>query len=483
MDSKRNQVLMAAAAIIASGVLLFWGTGLEPRWWMMWLAPLPVLLVSPRLPGRGAFATAVVAWSLGGLNMWRYFLSVSGGPNPGIGKFVLPLIAIVTPACIFGLAVVLWRAFARRGALWRATLALPAVWVAHEYLLGFFWPHGTWGSLAYTQVDFLPFLQLASVTGVWGMSFVLLCVPAAVAAVIAGAGAGRTKQRFSGAVAVMFAAVLLFGWVRLQSSPEAESVTVGLISSDAPQNLFPQKPDQTARLIAAYIDQIKSLAKQGAQVIVLPEKVGIVLDPDSTAELDQLLGNAAQETGSEIVVGVSRKSSSDKWNEARVYSPQGGAPLFYEKEHMLPAFESGFKVGSKRVSFNEPSGKWGVAICKDMDFPALSRQYGKDGVGLMLVPAWDFVRDGWLHGRMAVVRAVESGFSIARSPKQGVLTLNDDRGRVLAERSTSGVNFATLVASVPVRNDDTLYRHWGNWFAWLALAVLGWLLISAYKAA
>ena len=54
-----------------------------------------------------------------------------------------------------------------------------------------------------------------------------------------------------------------------------------------------------------------------------------------------------------------------------------------------------------------------------MDFPRLSREYGKDGAAVLLVLAWDFSDDGWLHGRMAILRGVESGFSIARAPKQG----------------------------------------------------------------
>ena len=68
---------------------------------------------------------------------------------------------------------------------------------------------------------------------------------------------------------------------------------------------------------------------------------------------------------------------------------------------MLPPFESSFTVGTKRTEWQEPSGRLGITICKDMDFPHLSRQYGNDGVGLVLVPAWDFNMDGvaaWPHG-------------------------------------------------------------------------------------
>jgi apolipoprotein N-acyltransferase len=119
-----------------------------------------------------------------------------------------------------------------------------------------------------------------------------------------------------------------------------------------------------------------------------------------------------------------------------------------------------------------------MQICKDMDFPALSRQYGARGVGLLLVPAWDFTLDGWLHGRMAVLRGVESGFTIVRAAKQGVLTVSDDRGRILAQQDAATVPFASLVATAPIRHDSTLYVRWGDWFAWLNAAGLVTLLFS-----
>jgi apolipoprotein N-acyltransferase len=108
----------------------------------------------------------------------------------------------------------------------------------------------------------------------------------------------------------------------------------------------------------------------------------------------------------------------------------------------------------------------------------LSRQYGKDGTGLMLVPAWDFGDDDWLHDRMAVMRGVESGFSIARAAKEGLLTVSDDRGRVLAEQKSSSAPFATLIANVPVRHDTTLYARLGDWFAWLNVGLLLVILAS-----
>ena len=116
---------------------------------------------------------------------------------------------------------------------------------------------------------------------------------------------------------------------------------------------------------------------------------------------------------------------------------------------------------------------WGVAICKDMDFTGLSRAYGRDGAGLMLVPAWDFFVDRTFHGHEAIMRGVESGFGIVRAAKGGYLTVSDNRGRVLAEvRSDESVPFTTMVAEVPDIHDKTLYLSLGDWFAWVTLAIL-----------
>ena len=75
----------------------------------------------------------------------------------------------------------MFRAFVRRRAHWLALVVLPSVVVSFEWFLNLSSPHGTGGSLAYSQLDFLPFLQLASLTGPWGMTFLLLLFPSGLA--------------------------------------------------------------------------------------------------------------------------------------------------------------------------------------------------------------------------------------------------------------------------------------------------------------
>ena len=317
-------------------------------------------------------------------------------------------------------------------------------------------PHSTFGNLGYSQMNFLPVLQLASITGIWGISFCLFLFAATVSLLLGRYGRTAERRQLAIGVGCVFLAVLGFGAWRLYSPATLQTVTVGLVASDLRQNILTEGHADTLRLLREYASHAETLAENGAQIIVVPEKVAVVLDSD-LPEVDSLLRSTAARTGSSIIVGVIHPTTGAKWNEARLYSPAGTIRT-YEKHHMLPIYEGNLTVGIERTEWQEPSGMWGLTICKDMDFPRLSREYANDGVGLLLVPAWDLDADGWLHGRMAILRGVESGFSIARAHKQGVLSVSDDRGRVLAERSTRSAPFVALVAAVPVQHDSTIYR-------------------------
>ena len=72
---------------------------------------------------------------------------------------------------------------------------------------------------------------------------------------------------------------------------------------------------------------------------------------------------------------------------------------------------------------------------------------------------------------MAVLRAVENGFALARSARNGLLTLSDNRGRVLAESETAPDRFVSLTGKVNVSREQTFYARTGDWFAWLCVAV------------
>ena len=180
-----------------------------------------------------------------------------------------------------------------------------------------------------------------------------------------------------------------------------------------------------------------------------------------------------------IVAGFNLLGERELRNVADVFGPDGAVVLRYDKVHMVPGPEAGYHKGDAIGLIEGAKVPAGVAICKDMDFVPLGRAYARAGTVLMLVPAWDFVKDAWLHSRMAVMRSVECGYALARTAAEGLLTVSDDRGRILAERASGAAPEVLLTADVPVGHGGTLYSRTGDWFPWLCvLGVLAYWWFS-----
>lgn len=489
MDLKLSNSTLVALCLTSSAALFFFGTGLSPSWFLTWLAPIPVLWLAPRVSASSAFLVAAAAFALGSLNEWAYLALVV--------PLRVSILNSIGPACIFGVAVLLFRNRVLKGHIVQAALIVPALWVAYEYVSAAISVHGTIGNLGYSQMNSLPILQIASVTGIWGISFSIFLFAATMAALLS-SDAARQKRILVIGATVYLVCFFGYGYWRLVSTPkDSPTIKVGLIASDDSMNLIVPTTEDAASAFDRFGRQIQSMSSQGIQLFVLPEHSGPVTDasePATDARFEQL----AQQTHAFIAVGVDRIMPKVAWNQERLYAPTGTLLATYDKHHLLPHLEDRFTPATDRTALTVPygamcegpdarhssqrtavsaaSGKWGLEICKDMDFPLLSRQYARDGVALMVVPAWDFSLDGWLHGRMGIMRGVEGGFSIARSAKKSILYATDDRGRVIAERDTAFASFATVVATVPVRHDATIYSRFGDWFAWLNLALLAILL-------
>lgn len=462
--------LFGLLAIICTSVLFWFGNDLNPWWPLLWFAPLPVLAFASRSSWWSAAIVAFLSLMAGSFAMWPYF-HLLGAP------FAAWLSVYSIAALVFAAAVLLFRALLLRGAFWSALLALPAIWVSYEYIRNLTTPHGTAGSLAYSQLNFLPFLQLASITGPWGMSFLLLLFPSAL---VIGWYTRRQARRVIGTSVGIIATVLIFGAVRLAWPQPGPKVKVGLIASDEPANLYIAPAGaKTERLFRDYADEAAKLAARSAQIIVMPEKIGTVSDSDAQPA-DAVFQRLANKTDSTIVAGMVHISSPVEYNEARVYA-SNAPPQRYDKEHMLPPFESKFKPGTTITLLPKQAQTCGVAICKDFDFASPARRYGIAGTGLMLAPAWDFTIDRWWHGHIAVMRGVEDGFSLARAAKNGYLTVSDNRGWIVAETRSDSAPFATLITNVPAVHSATVYLLFGDWFAWLSLAVMVFTLVQLYR--
>jgi apolipoprotein N-acyltransferase len=272
---------------------------------------------------------------------------------------------------------------------------------------------------------------------------------------------------------LLLGATVVHGDWRLQA-PATTSLRIGLVSLEKP--IRPALSDAPGQALEArYVAAIDRLGSKGARIVVIPETSFATADATVPA-----FAAAAQRHDLILDAGIDFKGDPHaERNMVMVFQPDSSTPVTYSKHHLIPGFEKQYTPGDTYTML-EGEPRIGLAICKDMDFQDIGQAYAARHAQLLLVPAWDFGVDGWLHSRMAIMRGVESGFAVARSARSGRLTLSDDRGRVLAEAS-SEQHDAELVGELPLRETHTLYDRWGNWFAWLDLVALLALLAQAMR--
>ena len=269
-------------------------------------------------------------------------------------------------------------------------------------------------------MDALPLVQIGSVTGLWGVTFPVLAVSSGAAVALF-----ARRWTIAAVAAVVLVGVLAFGTWRLARPVGGTPVTVGLAASDGLVARFnTTNRDDALDVVEVFASAVDALAARGARVIVLPEKL-VGVTEDYRADVEHVFADAALLNRVAVVAGFNEIGSSPRRNIAVLFSPRGAIVATYAKQHLIPGIERDYTPGDTPLVVPAAAPTWGVAICKDLDFPALGRRYAAQGVGLMLVPAWDFGVDGRQHERMAAMRGIESGFAIVRSAAQGLLRYGD----------------------------------------------------------
>ena len=215
--------------------------------------------------------------------------------------------------------------------------------------------------------------------------------------------------------------------------------------------------------------------------MVLPEK-SARLDPGAAAVLRARLERLAASHAVYLVVSVDLVESSHKENRAWLFAPSGRLIGDYAKHHLVPGFEAGFVPGTDHVVRAVDEHRIGLAICKDMDFPALGRSYSTLRVAALLVPAADFDVDAAIHARMAMLRGVEGGFTVIRSARRGWLTVSDRYGRIVDVTPSTKVPAASLAVVAPLGpGAPTLYARLGDVFGWLCVVASAAALLAAAR--
>jgi apolipoprotein N-acyltransferase len=380
------------------------------------------------------------------------------------------------------------------------TLVFPLTCVSMEFV-GFLRSDTTWAALGYTQVSFLPLVQLAAVTGLSGLTFFVSWFASWANWVWEEWEKDRRIRPVHLAYPILLGVVLIGGQLRLSAaSPQAGTVKVASVTPrDMLEHLSvediqllqqhvmkrPVDPSRFAaarsRLEATY-DELFSLtrreAQRGADIVVWPEASLIAFGEARQEELlRQTRGLALEER---IYIGASLALIPDdpaKLNENKVLliAPDGRQVGEYFKTQLVPHVEAPFtRPGDGTIgTVATPYGKLATVICFDMDNPRYIAQLAGRDVAMLLVPSGDWPAIKHLHAAMARFRAVELGIPLVRPANHGLTQIVDARGRVRAAMDHYATADRTLQGALVPGTQDTPYSRWGDVFAWLGVAAWG----------
>ncbi len=339
-------------------------------------------------------------------------------------------------------------------------------------------PDGTATSLAYTQANVVPLIQIASLTGSLGITFLVSFFPALIAL---GWWAYQRNRRWipylMSTAFLVYGLTFFYNFRRIRDQKPLLGLKVGLVVMEEKRHHKRQQvtAQQIKHLLDDYSQAVSTLAAQGAAIVVLPETV-IHLGAANYQPVVAWLRLIAHRYKVNLVIGLADFSQPQARNTALVINGEGKIVADYTKNHLVGGFERHFTAGNQVGLFRLAGQKAGVAICKDLDFSDPIRRYGKESITSLFVPANDFVVDAWLHSRMALLRGVENGFSLVRTARQGRLMVSDALGQVLCEANTSAGNKAILIGTLPASPMGSFYARTGNWFGLVNLLLAAYLL-------
>ena len=460
------------ALVLLSGICFYFGFSLNGNFgWLIWIAPIPILYISLIVKPRQAFGLAFLAYLIGRMSWFSYLKSVMPVVPAILLTILLPL--------IFALIILTTRKIVLNSQHWFSVFAYPVLFTAFEYIVFIFSRDGTASSIGYTQSNYLFLIQIASLTGLLGVSFLISFIPSAIAL------AYYFKKSTKTAFTLIFLLILLLGdsiiysLIRLGKPTEGKMINVGMIALDEAsyKGIYQNDPAVKLKVAELYLTEVSKLADQGAQIILLPEKV-IFVNDSTIKDILNKFTELAINRHVRIIVGGYKEQRGSSFNNAWYISGNGKLMADYQKVNLFEGeVLDGCKPGNRIAIFHTDAFNEGVAICKDMDFQQFILGYSKQSPAVLWVPAWDFVADGFLHSRMAMMRSIEGGFSLARNARQGRLTINDWRGKVLYEANSENGSYAVLTGKISVMPHPTLYARAGDWFGTINLfAAIGFII-------
>jgi apolipoprotein N-acyltransferase len=372
-----------------------------------------------------------------------------------------------------------------------ATLIYPLAATTLDYIGAMTNPQGSIGAQAYGQAGDLMLMQLASLTGMWGITFLVNWFGALVNYGWERSFAWKEIRRgvviYAGVLILVFA----FGGIRLAYARQPDHTVRmhGVTAVDMRQELgrihqaqansWEEYRQVTAELRQPYLDATLREAQQGAQLVYWPEMAVFVPEEDA-AQFYQSAAQIATQEDVYLAMGLVLEYNDGKrpLNKVVIMDPNGQIVLDHDKYG--GAAQEGFQPGDgvyKTVA--TPLGVLSGIVCNDTDHQEVVSQSGRNGTDVLFSPALEYRGIDPMHAHMAAYRAIENGVTIVRQADNGLSVVIDPYGRTVASMDHYIPGERVLVAQVPVGQVSTLYSYTPDWFAWLAILGLVTLIIVA----
>jgi apolipoprotein N-acyltransferase len=378
-----------------------------------------------------------------------------------------------------------------------AIFLLPFLWVTLEYLRSFFLTGFPWAMLGHTQYLNLPFIQVADVTGVYGLSFAVLWLNVTIYLILHQWTKRIFPYREAGVAAMIIVGLLAYGYLRMsrvaQQASQQPLLKVGLAQGNIDQSIKWDESFQKQTL-GIYESLSLKLAEEKPDLIIWPETATPFFFQDAREYQPRVL-NIPRKIGAFLLFGTPTYKIEDRkvrhYNSAYLVSPDGDIAGKYDKIHLVPFGEyvplssflffveslgegiGNFRSGTEFFNFALPQGKFGAVICFEIIFPDLCRQFVKRGAHFLVT----ITNDAWFgrtsapyqHFAQAVFRAVENRVFIARAANTGISGFIDPTGKILMQGKI--FREEALSGTLRLMRERTFYTEYGDVFAWICSAV------------
>lgn len=410
------------------------------------------------------------------------------------GVFMIYISTGLTYGLLYSLPYLLDKLLVRRGVQFYSTLVFPSSVVASEYALSLL--IGIWGNGAIAQYHNSNLIQLSSVVGIFGISFLIAWFGSTLNWV-ENMGV-KTKKPWTGIAiyGIALISALLFGIIRQKLLPEAEETVkaAAIVGETDLQQVFedweediiglsknydreiPEEIFSSASDLEAMIMRTNEALVNGAKIIVWNE-VSLLLLPSQTYSIVERIKNLCIKYQAFVLIAVLEKNAGDLPkpfnNKSILINPDGEISWEYLKHFPTPIERLIVNSGTDPIPFTDTEyGRISNLICYDLDISTFTSKLGIESIDILLVPALDWEEVTPYHAHMAAFAAIQYGVNIIRANGKGLTAFYDTRGNILAQSNTFQSDAKVTYADLPLTETTTVYSSIGDRFVHIWMVFL-----------